>query len=240
MLAGGMILSAPVVLPALAVQGLAQDAEDSATFRHMTDKVRAGEMAALRQCTIACNSMAADVVGPEERHGLRAEAARALIAAAGPAPQPQDVVPLVVAYDLVSEQETPAGRIAIDEAAVRKAYDLLRRPDFEPLARRSPWTPYGGFDSVVNSVYGKHLALRTRSLPSSETDAFFRRCAATVRSAYPSPYKPRASAICSTAYQATYAADPPGELRKIWIEADFTSMRGGSVRPRRPGMTRSG
>lgn len=187
--------------------------------------MKAGDLPALRRCTIECNSLSAGVIEPEERHGLREEAARSLIEAVGAAPQQQDIVPLAVAYDLTSTRAGAGGQSTVDEAAVQKAYDLIRRPDFEALATQSPSTPYGGFDLVVASIYGSHLYLKIRGLSPAAADASFQQCAATALATYTAPLKPSADGICSTAYRLKYGASPPDALSTAWFRANLAQIR---------------
>ncbi|MBR0669332.1 hypothetical protein GXW71_33590 [Roseomonas hellenica] len=205
-MAAGALLLAPVAAPVLLLDGVGQDAADRRRFAEMQARVRAGEPAALRQCAIGCNSLSAGAVSAEQRHALRRQAAEALLAQAGPAPEDADVPALIVAYALTLNPRAPS--------ALPQALALLRRPDVEALAGAGGTAPYGGFGFVVSQLYGMAVAVRLRE--ASNRGAAWARCAEDA-AAYAAPFRPTPLAICSQAWRWVEEGAPPEPLRRRWM-----------------------
>jgi hypothetical protein len=205
-LAAGASLVAPVAGPVLLLDGLGGDAADRRRFAEVEARVQAGEPAALRQCAIDCNSLSAGAVPAERRHALRRQAAEALLARVGPAPEDADVPALIVAYALTLNPRMPT--------ALPQALALLRRPDVEALARAGGTAPYGGFGYVVSQLYGMSLAARMRDAPDRPTA--WTRCREDA-AVYAAPFRPLPATICSLAWRWVEDSEPPEHLRRLWM-----------------------
>lgn len=216
-LVGGMILAAPVALPASLLDEAEDDAQERRRFQALKAKVAAGDLGALRECSLICEQFYDEVIPPAEQRQVRLAAAQGLVAASGAAPQDDDIVPLAFAYDFLSATTNADGSLGIDGGYIARAYALIRRPDFERIAQTGPWGGRVGFYWVVESVYGRHLYLDLQRQTPAARAAFFEHCSLEVAQRYKTPFDPGRQVICHSAYRLTYNQDPPDTLARRWL-----------------------
>ena len=229
-LGGGFLLTAPFLLPIEEAKRAARQVEEKDDYLKVKAGVTNGDVDSLKSCVLRCNYY---LVFMEEKHQLRDEAARKMVALDYPTLPQEQVEVMMVAYWLLAREKSTDGDWRLNSRYVARGWALARR--YEPA------DPLDSTHEKTLSDLAQYIfILYLRSLPEHQIQQALDEC--VIQDKLPKhPYERNRDLMCEWAYEKYMEIQNPAkpnpkvpkELEDKWFADNMALERARYAKPSR-------